>query len=148
MESPNKTYNVPRDLTIETFTNYLKNGTGLMSTPFLNNAVGYIYSSLALNQTTTTGIQNATSPDIQLLLAPIYAPFIEMIEKMASVKEGFLRSYWQGIENKDSFHIIVMLGKPKSRGEMKLASANPMDKPIINPRYFSHPDDIKMMTEG
>lgn len=87
------------------------------------------------------------SPDIQVVLALIFAPFIEIIEKTGNIKNGILRSYWKGFENKENFHIVVMLGKPKLRGEMKLASANPMKNPILYPRYFSHPDDIKVMTD-
>lgn len=39
-------------------------------------------------------------------------------------------------------------GRPKSRGEIRLASRSPWDKPIIDPKYFSHPDDIVSMVEG
>jgi len=42
----------------------------------------------------------------------------------------------------------VMLGKPRSVGEIRLASNNMWDKPIIDPKYYSHPDDIIMMKEG
>lgn len=38
--------------------------------------------------------------------------------------------------------------RPKSRGYIKLRSVNPYDHPIIDPKYFSHPEDIHAMVEG
>lgn len=41
-----------------------------------------------------------------------------------------------------------VLLRPKSRGYIKLRSANPYDAPVIDPRYLTHPDDIMVMVEG
>lgn len=38
--------------------------------------------------------------------------------------------------------------RPKSRGYIKLRSVNPYDHPIIDPKYFTHPEDIHVMVEG
>ena len=38
--------------------------------------------------------------------------------------------------------------KPKSRGWVKLRSKNPYDHPLIDPRYFSHPEDIEAMADA
>lgn len=37
---------------------------------------------------------------------------------------------------------------PKSRGTVTLRSANPYDEPVIDPNYFSDPEDIKAVVEG
>lgn len=147
VNSTNQTYNIQRDFTIETLTNYIKDGTGVMSTPLLSNGVGYIYSSIALEKMKMVK-RSKISPDIQLVFAPINPPLYSTLEKAFSFKDGYLRKYWQGIDKEDSFLVLVMLAKPKSRGEMKLASANPLDSPILNPRYFSHPDDIQIFADG
>ena len=42
----------------------------------------------------------------------------------------------------------VELLRPKSRGTVELASKDARDAPIIDPRFFDHPDDIKPMIEG
>lgn len=47
-----------------------------------------------------------------------------------------------------SFSIDPVLLRPKSRGYLKLRSRNPYDKPIIDPRYLSHPHDILTIVEG
>ena len=38
--------------------------------------------------------------------------------------------------------------RPKSRGEVTLASADPFADPLIDPKFLSHPDDMKDMVEG
>ncbi|MDM4765049.1 GMC family oxidoreductase N-terminal domain-containing protein [Pelomonas sp. SE-A7] len=46
------------------------------------------------------------------------------------------------------FSCHVTLLRPKSRGVMGLASADPADAPLIDPRFFSHPDDLPVLMEG
>lgn len=43
---------------------------------------------------------------------------------------------------------IAQALRPKSRGSVRLRSADPMDSPLIDPAYFSHPDDVKLQIEG
>ncbi|GFY08497.1 hypothetical protein TNCV_4970241 [Trichonephila clavipes] len=38
--------------------------------------------------------------------------------------------------------------QPKSRGEVTLRSSDPYDPPIIDPKYFSHPEDMKNVVAG
>jgi len=49
---------------------------------------------------------------------------------------------------KDTWSVIPMLLRPKSKGFVRLASANPYDKPIFEAGYFTHPQDIKTLVEG
>jgi choline dehydrogenase len=37
---------------------------------------------------------------------------------------------------------------PKSRGAVRLRSANPADRPIVDARFLSHPDDVKALAYG
>ena len=41
-----------------------------------------------------------------------------------------------------------MVTKPKSRGFVKLRSANPADMPIVSPHLLKHPDDMATMIAG
>ena len=34
---------------------------------------------------------------------------------------------------------------PKSRGEVRIQSSNPLDLPLIDPNFLSHSDDIDVM---
>ncbi|HEX7867757.1 MAG TPA: choline dehydrogenase [Variovorax sp.] len=40
------------------------------------------------------------------------------------------------------------LSRPRSRGTVLAASSNPKDLPQIDPRFFSDPDDLRVMREG
>jgi choline dehydrogenase len=43
---------------------------------------------------------------------------------------------------------VVILGKPKSRGRLTLASRDASRQAHIDPRYFSHPEDMATMLAG
>lgn len=46
------------------------------------------------------------------------------------------------------FGIIIILGKPKSRGTLRLRSTNAAEQAEIDPAYFSHPQDLATMIAG
>jgi choline dehydrogenase-like flavoprotein len=46
------------------------------------------------------------------------------------------------------FAIVVILGKPRSRGSVRLRSADPRAAPRVDPCYFAHPDDLRTMVRG
>jgi choline dehydrogenase len=45
-----------------------------------------------------------------------------------------------------SWALCAGLVAPKSRGEIRLKSANPSDRPVVDARFMSHPDDVKALT--
>ncbi|MDP3821048.1 MAG: GMC family oxidoreductase N-terminal domain-containing protein [Burkholderiales bacterium] len=47
-----------------------------------------------------------------------------------------------------SWALCAGLVAPKSRGEIRLKSANPGDRPIVDARFLSHPDDVKALAYG
>ena len=47
-----------------------------------------------------------------------------------------------------SWALCAGLVAPKSRGEIRLRSANPTDRPIVDARFMSHPDDVKALAFG
>jgi len=64
---------------------------------------------------------------------------------------GISDSMWQmfrPLAYKDTWSVIPMLLRPKSRGRVMLRSSNPYDKPLFYAGYFTHPDDIKVLVEG
>jgi choline dehydrogenase len=70
-------------------------------------------------------------PDIQLHFAP------------ALVVDHGRQSLWgHGL----SCHACLL--RPKSKGEVTLESSDPMADPKIDPKFLSHPDDVKDMVEG
>jgi choline dehydrogenase len=75
----------------------------------------------------------AEAPDIELIFMP-----------MLFVNEGLAPPPEHG------FTIGVMLFKPKSRGEVRLRSANPLDAPVISANHLSDPegDDLATIIAG
>lgn len=45
-----------------------------------------------------------------------------------------------------SCHVCLL--RPKSRGTVKLRSANPADTPLIDPNFFADPDDLEVLLKG
>ncbi len=48
----------------------------------------------------------------------------------------------------DSFALVPCVLEPKSRGAVRLASADPSAPPVIDPAYLTHPDDVEAMVDG
>jgi choline dehydrogenase len=46
------------------------------------------------------------------------------------------------------FGIILILGKPKSRGTLRLQSVDVHQQALIDPAYYSHPEDMETMIAG
>ena len=64
---------------------------------------------------------------------------------------GISDKMWQMFKplvGRDTWSILPMILRPKSRGSIRLRSANPYEKPAINAGYFTHPDDMKVLVEG
>jgi choline dehydrogenase len=70
-------------------------------------------------------------PDLQLHFAPSFY-----------VDHGF------GNPKGHGFGVAPTLVQPKSRGRLWLRSADPASAPAIDPRYFSEPDDARLLIEG
>jgi choline dehydrogenase len=46
------------------------------------------------------------------------------------------------------YGIVVILGKPRSRGSVRLGGADPRTAAVVDPAYFSDPGDMQTMVEG
>ncbi|XP_076334605.1 glucose dehydrogenase [FAD, quinone]-like isoform X2 [Tachypleus tridentatus] len=70
------------------------------------------------------------------------------IRKVQGVGETLWKQVYQPYLYRDSFSMYPVLLRPKSRGYIKLRSADPHNPPVINPRYLTHPDDIRTLVEA
>lgn len=87
------------------------------------NASGFIASRAGLQ-----------SPDINLV--QIELPYAsEVVGKQYSPPQT-------------SWALCSGLVAPKSRGEVRLRSANPADRPVVDARFLTHPDDVKALAYG
>jgi choline dehydrogenase-like flavoprotein len=89
-------------------------------------AFGFVRSSIA-----------GEIPDIQLHALPWSYPF----PNQDSPKR------WK-VDPRSSLTVFSTLIYPKSRGTLRLASADPLAKPVIDMGYLSAPDDGKVLLDG
>ncbi|XP_029168311.1 LOW QUALITY PROTEIN: glucose dehydrogenase [FAD, quinone]-like [Nylanderia fulva] len=70
------------------------------------------------------------------------------IRKIHGLTKKFYDTVFGPISDKDTWSVIPMLLRPKSRGMIKLRSKNPFDHPLIYPNYFKEPEDMATLVEG
>jgi glucose dehydrogenase (acceptor) len=70
------------------------------------------------------------------------------IRKAHGITESFYNKVFNSINNMDTWSVIPVLLRPKSRGIIKLRSKNPFDYPLIYPNYFFDPHDMAVLIEG
>ena len=61
---------------------------------------------------------------------------------------GIVDQHMRRLHLADGFSAHVCVLRPKSRGQVLLASANPSDAPQIDPAFLSHPDDLPVLMRG
>ena len=83
----------------------------------------------------------------------VMKPKVMMKKKTGSLHSHFMLqaqnsdNLWQmyrPLAYRDTWSVIPMLLRPKSRGRVLLRSSNPYDNPIFHAGYFTHPEDIKV----
>ncbi|CAL8097193.1 unnamed protein product [Orchesella dallaii] len=96
-----------------------------------------------------------TSPDwpnIFYILTSIgnFKDFGKLQDLLGPYSTNFWEQWMKPTEPSDAHLIWVLLARPKSRGYIKLADANPMSKPIIQPAYFSDSgdEDVEALIDG
>ncbi len=70
------------------------------------------------------------------------------IEKENFTKWGFRNKAFGMDHVQKSVMATTMVVRPKSVGTVTLKSADPLDHPLIDPNYLSHPDDFEAFMEG
>ncbi|XP_031629976.1 glucose dehydrogenase [FAD, quinone]-like [Contarinia nasturtii] len=89
-------------------------------------------------------------PDIQYHFAPssINSDGGEQIRKVVNLRDGVYNTVYKPLLNSETWTILPLLLRPKSSGRVTLRSKNPMHKPVIEPNYFAHREDINVLIEG
>jgi len=78
--------------------------------------------------------------------------YVDEDEPAPDLQFHFCPTYYMnhGFDNPEGlgFSIGATQLRPESRGRVTLASADPTDEPVIDPRYFSAESDLELMREG
>ncbi|KAL0122268.1 hypothetical protein PUN28_007183 [Cardiocondyla obscurior] len=103
---------------------------------------GTLYSPLQTNK--------SVAPDLQLMILPFGASKDNgLISKKAmGISDEVYNKYFAPLLNQNTITIAPVLLHPKSKGELRLRSNDPFQKPLINPKYLSNADDINTLIEG
>jgi choline dehydrogenase-like flavoprotein len=95
-----------------------------------------------------TGVVTSAGVEAGAFVNPIDADAEPMIQAFCVPFVYLDRDLLKLIKPTYGVTITTVVTKPKSRGFVKLRSANPADMPIVSPHLLKHPDDMKMMIAG
>jgi len=122
---------------------YLLNGSGPLSTTVAGDAIGFIH---------TENIEDNLKypPDVQYHINSVapYSDYGFLFHKIGGFKQDWYRDYYSSHYAKDAATILPVVLRPKSRGHLWLQSSDPFEPPYIDPKYYTHPDDVKTMIAG
>jgi len=111
---------LPSDDKAEAARTYAATGTGPLASNFLE-AGAFVNSH-----------PDVANPDLQLFLFGNLTP--EYPEA--------------GPPNRHGIALTAYVNRPRSSGQVTLSSADPLDRPRIDPCYFSDPDDLRCLVAG
>jgi len=99
---------------------------------YTNTHTGPMASNFLEAGAFATTIQDENWPSLQLFFVPTMPnPYPEA-----------------GSNFRHGMTFLSSVNRPRSHGQVTLASANPLDRPIINPNYLSAPEDMKVAVAG
>ena len=89
-------------------------------------------------------------PDIEIhmIAGNLVADGGRSLRQYMGVKDEVYQKFFAPYAIFDTFSLDPVLLRPKSRGFVRLRSANPHDAPAIDPRYLTHPDDVMTLVEA
>jgi choline dehydrogenase-like flavoprotein len=89
-------------------------------------------------------------PDIEFVLGPgsLAGDTSGTLRHVVGISDEYYNKVWGPITGKHAFSIVTVLMRPKSRGRIMLRSTNPFHWPHLQPNYYEHPDDMRVMVEG
>ncbi|XP_064460786.1 glucose dehydrogenase [FAD, quinone]-like [Ornithodoros turicata] len=129
---------------VQTFKDYIFQHSGGLSIPAAIESVAFV----------STPFVNASYdfPDVEIVIVSL-GPQSEEGERFLTdhgITGEVYRKYYlpKRAGGTNAFQLVPILNRPKSRGFLKLRSRDPDDPPIIDPKYLTHPQDIKVAVEA
>jgi choline dehydrogenase-like flavoprotein len=118
---------------------YLENKSGAAGSPFAE-ALAFLESSK----------QFCNYPDYQLTIRA--GSFLSQPQRRVNynLNVSMFDAHFGDVAYKasNSFEILPIVSRPKSRGVVLLRSNNPEDAPIVHGNFYSHPQDVKTALYG
>lgn len=132
-----------RDFGLQTIWDYYVHAKGPLTTP----AEAYSQAFFSTSHVLETGVD---WPNIQLYMLSFgaHATVAQELAAAYNTKKGVYESMFKSIQGRDMFVLMSTLARPKSFGDLKLASKDPLVPPLINPNYLKEDDDVKALVEA
>ncbi|GIY66520.1 glucose dehydrogenase [Caerostris extrusa] len=116
---------------------------------YVNNRTGPLASGEFMTNIAFLGGTSVTPkgdfPDYELYFAEVSK---EILRTEIGLKPEIYEKYFGPYEDGPMLACISQLLNPKSRGTVRLQSANSYDPPAIDPNYFEDPTDMNAIIEG
>lgn len=117
--------------------NALYFGRGIVKERFKKGTTFMAHSVFETGAFVSTSLAEGGLPDMQLLALPWAYP--------APNQDAPVR---MKPDQRPSWSAFSTLIQPKSRGTVRLASADPLAAPLIDPQFLAEPDDLRVLREG
>ncbi|CAK9825472.1 Glucose dehydrogenase [FAD, quinone] [Anthophora retusa] len=136
------TFNLPKSITAEALRQFAMNSSGVLYSTTVAEGMAFINTKYAN--------KSEDYPDIQLFLSSVSDNTDGGLfgKRDCNIRDEFYARMYENILYMDSYTIMPLLLRPRSRGYIKLKSSNPDDHPIIFPNYFDDPHDLEVLAEG
>ncbi|XP_049793242.1 glucose dehydrogenase [FAD, quinone]-like isoform X2 [Schistocerca nitens] len=91
-------------------------------------------------------------PDVQYQHIRFPHKDFETVERVSRVTrfrpEVHEAVFGRPVSRSEIYVQLAVLQRPRSRGSIRLRSADPLVPPVIDPRYLTHPHDVAVLVEG
>ncbi|BFF88741.1 glucose dehydrogenase [Drosophila madeirensis] len=89
-------------------------------------------------------------PDMELVLGAgsLSGDRFGTMRNLLGITDEFYETMFGDLQHRETFGLVPVLLRPKSRGRISLRSRNPFHWPRMEPNFMEHPDDIQAMIEG
>lgn len=94
-------------------------------------------------------VDKAEVPDIQIHFCPLTID-AALLQNFNFRPEIYEQSFAPHLDAGDQWTIAILptLLHPKSKGEITLASRDPLEHPLINPNYLAEKEDVRKLVEA
>ncbi|XP_050439422.1 glucose dehydrogenase [FAD, quinone]-like isoform X1 [Adelges cooleyi] len=125
------------------FLQYAIDGMGPYTIPGGAEAVAFTTTRYSDNST-------ASVPDMELVFGPgaLTGDTGGSLHRLLGMDDEFFERVYGAYSGRDAWGLVPILLRPKSRGRIKLRSANPFQFPMFYAGYLTDPVDRKVLIEG
>ncbi|CAG0913767.1 unnamed protein product [Notodromas monacha] len=129
-----------RDLTIRSLASYAFRGGGQLNSPGGLEGIAFISSNYSTDP---------TWPDVEILFGSTHIASDGglVYRRLLNLTEEVWETY-RDLRWRDGFMMLPFPTRPKSRGQIRLRSANPEEDPEIIGNYFKHPEDMQITVDA